>query len=242
MSRRYQRKFFVTFLFKGKTIISFLLCMVLIFMFSIAYFGISNRSVSKTNGIKIVIDAGHGARDGGSIGQLGTIEKEINLRYALQLKDKLVEKGYIVQLTRKTDDPLYLKDATNKKLSDMKARMKIIKQANPNLVISIHMNSFSDKSVSGANTFYRKGDESGKQVCNIIQSCLNKYCEAKNKYGKVGDYYILNESYYTSVLIECGFLSNIEEERLLNTEEYLDRFTEAVCSGVLLYFGQGNLV
>ena len=57
MSRRYQRKFFVTFLFKGKTLISFLLCMVLIFMFSIAYFGISNRSVSKTNGIKIVIDA-----------------------------------------------------------------------------------------------------------------------------------------------------------------------------------------
>ncbi|MBR1987507.1 MAG: N-acetylmuramoyl-L-alanine amidase [Clostridia bacterium] len=211
-----------------------------IFIFSFVYYGISVNSTSKSNGIVIVIDAGHGARDGGSVGQLGTIEKDINLKYALKLKEKLTSAGYIVQMTRKTDDPLYLKDASNKKQSDMKARMKIIKNANPNLLISIHMNSFSDKSVSGANTFYRKGDESGKQVSDLIQMSLKKYCEAKNSKGKVGDYYILNESYYTAVLIECGFLSNMEEERLLNTNEYLDKFTNAVCSGIMLYFGIGN--
>lgn len=211
-------------------------------MFSMVFYRISAYSVSKTNGITIVIDAGHGARDGGSVGQLGTIEKDINLKYALKLKEKLVKAGYIVQMTRQTDDPLYLKDAKNKKLSDMKTRMNIIKNANPNLVISIHMNSFSDRSISGASTFYRKGDESGKQISDLIQASLKKYCDAKIAKGKVGDYYILNESYYTSVLIECGFLSNIEEERLLNTDEYQDKFTSAVCSALMLYFGHGNSV
>lgn len=227
---------------KVKPMMSFSICFVLLFLLSFAFYGISVNSVSKTNGITIVIDAGHGARDGGSVGQLGTIEKDINLKYTLKLKEKLTEIGYIVHLTRKSDDPLYLKDASNKKLSDMKARMRTIKQANPNLVVSIHMNSFPDRSISGASTYYRKGDESGKQVSDLIQASLKKYCYAKNTKGKVGDYYILNESYYTSVLIECGFLSNIEEERLLNSEEYMDRFTSAVCSALMLYFGQGKVV
>lgn len=237
-----RRKNISVFTLNIKTVLSFSLCVVFLFLFSFAFLGISTYSVSKTNGITIVIDAGHGARDGGSIGQLGTIEKEINLRYSQALKEKLVKMGYIVHMTRKNDDPLYLKDASNKKLSDMKARMRIIKQANPNLVVSIHMNSFPDRSISGASTYYRKGDESGRQISDLIQASLKKYCSAKSSKGKVGDYYILNESYYTSVLIECGFLSNCEEERLLNTDEYVDQFTSAVSSAIMLYFGHGKVV
>lgn len=227
---------------RWKTVLSFGVCLIMLSVISFAYYHVSYKSTSKTNGIIIVLDAGHGARDGGSIGTLGTIEKDINLKYTLELKDKLVKSGYIVELTRKTDDALYLLDAKNKKQSDMQARMRIIKKANPNLVISIHMNSFSDKSVKGANTFYRKGDASGEQIANLVQKSLNKYCYAKNTLGKIGDYYILNESYYTSILIECGFLSNIEEERMLNTEEYLETFTSAVCSGIMLYFGFGGTI
>ncbi len=184
-----------------------------------------------------MLDAGHGGRDGGSVGVNGTIEKEINLKYTLALKEKLVEAGYRVELTRKTDDGLYLESAKNKKMSDMNARMNIIKRANPNLVISIHMNSFSTQSPHGASTYYRKGDESGKIVSDLIQQSLNTYVGAPSTTGKVGDYYILNESYYTAVLIECGFLSNPEEERLLNTDEYRMQFINAVYNGILLYFG-----
>lgn len=207
------------------------------FLLTFAFSHIVAVSASEYNGITIVLDAGHGGRDGGSVGVNGTIEKEINLKYTLALKEKLVSAGYRVELTRKTDDGLYLESAKNKKMSDLNARMEIIKRANPNLVISIHMNSFSSPSAHGASTYYRSGDESGQIVSDLIQQSLNTYLGAPSNTGKVGDYYILNESYYTAVLIECGFLSNPEEEHLLNTDEYLEKFVDAVYNGILLYFG-----
>lgn len=207
------------------------------FLLTFAFSHIVAVSASGYNGITIVLDAGHGGRDGGSVGVNGTIEKEINLKYTLALKEKLVSAGYRVELTRKTDDGLYLESAKNKKMSDLNARMEIIKRANPNLVISIHMNSFSSQTAHGASTYYRSGDESGQIVSDLIQQSLNTYLGAPSTKGKVGDYYILNESYYTAVLIECGFLSNPEEERLLNTDEYLKKFVDAVYNAILLYFG-----
>ncbi len=212
--------------------------MILMLALSFCFSGIIAYSASKFNGITIVLDAGHGGRDGGSIGANGTIEKEINLKYTLLLKDKLTKAGYRVVLTRKTDDGLYSEFAKNKKLSDMKARFEIIKKANPNLMISIHMNSFKDKSAKGASTYYRKDDKSGQAVADLIQSSLKTYCGATNSKSKVGDYYILNCSYYTSVLIECGFISNPEEESLLNSENYQQKFVDAVYKGILLYFGE----
>ena len=225
---------FGRFFKRNSCIIIFVLIM---FLLTFAFSHIVAVSASGYNGITIVLDAGHGGRDGGSVGVNGTIEKEINLRYTLALKEKLVSAGYRVELTRKTDDGLYLESAKNKKMSDLNARMEIIKRANPNLVISIHMNSFSSPSAHGASTYYRSGDESGQIVSDLIQQSLNTYLGAPSTKGKVGDYYILNESYYTAVLIECGFLSNPEEERLLNTDEYLKKFVDAVYNGILLYFG-----
>ena len=156
----------------------------------------------------------------------------------MALKNKLVTRGYIVELTRKDDSGLYSFTAKNKKISDMNRRMEIIKSCNPNLVISIHMNSFSDSSVRGANCYYKKDDEASKICANLIQTTLYKNCNAKTDKSKAGDYFMLNCSYYTSVLIECGFISNIEEERLLNTEEYIDKFTNCVRDAILLYFGK----
>lgn len=213
---------------------------LIMFVLSIGFSQIVAYSVSNYNGITIVIDAGHGGRDGGSVGVNGTIEKEINLKYALTLKEKLVDSGYRVELTRRTDDGLYSETASNKKMSDMRARFNIIQKTNPNLVISIHMNSFNSPTARGAITYYRNGDEASKRCADLVQASLNTYCEAPSAQGKVGDYYILNCSYYTSILIECGFISNPEEERLLNTDTYREKFIDAVYSGILLYFGNSN--
>ena len=213
---------------------------LIMFVLSIGFSQIVAYSVSNYNGITIVIDAGHGGRDGGSVGVNGTIEKEINLKYALTLKEKLVDSGYRVELTRRTDDGLYSETASNKKMSDMRARFNIIQKTNPNLVISIHMNSFNSPTARGAITYYRNGDEASKRCADLVQASLNTYCEAPSAQGKVGDYYILNCSYYTSILIECGFISNPEEERLLNTDSYREKFIDAVYSGILLYFGNSN--
>lgn len=211
--------------------------LLLIVSFSFTYYNISLQSQANFCGVVIVLDAGHGGRDGGCVGVNGSIEKELNLKYTLSLKNKLIKHGYKVVLTRSNDDGLYSPLANDKKVSDMNARMKIIKNANPNLVVSIHMNSFRDSSVSGANCFYKIDDSASKQCASLIQTSLNTYCNAPNKNVKSGDYFMLNCSYYTSVLIECGFISNKQEEENLNNLSYMDEFTTAVCNGILLYFG-----
>ena len=171
-------------------------CLIVIFcimvILSSCFSGIVAYSVSNYNGITIVIDPGHGGRDGGSVGVNGTIEKEINLKYAQALKERLVRSGYRVELTRKTDDGLYSEFASNKKMSDMRARFNIIQNTNPNLVISIHMNSFGSPSAKGALTYYRNGDEASKRCADLIQASLNTYCDAPTRQGKVGDYYMPN--------------------------------------------------
>lgn len=219
---------------KNKTIICFVLAQ---FMLSFAFSGIVVNSVANYNGITIVLDAGHGGRDGGCVGANGTIEKEINLEYVLSLKEKLVKAGYRVELTRKNDDGLYKEFSTNKKQSDMQTRFSIIKRTNPNLVVSVHMNSFRDKSASGANTYYRLGDKASCDIANLIQKSLFESCGAKTTSARCGDYYMLNCSYYTSVLIECGFLSNKNEEKMLNTDEYKDKIVDAIFSAIVLYYG-----
>ena len=192
----------------------------------------------KLSDLTIILDAGHGGRDGGCVGINGSVEKDLNLKYTLRLKEKLTNKGYRIVLTRTNDDGLYSPLATNKKISDMNVRMEMIKKVNPNLVISIHMNSFADKSVSGANCFYKIDDEASIKCANLIQKSLHEYCGVRSENAKKGDYFMLNCSYYTSVLIECGFLSNVEEEKKLNTDEYLEKFTDAVEAAILLYFGE----
>ncbi len=221
---------------KKTLLILFVSTLLIVVTFCASYFPIRANATPKSLHT-IVIDAGHGGRDGGSVGIGGTIEKEINLIYALALRDKLVESGYKVVLTRPDDNGLYDENAKNKKQSDMKARFDIIKQANPSLVISIHMNSFTDKSARGAHTYFRLGDPASRTCANLIQNAFSTYCNAKTNTASVGDYYILNCSYYTAVLIECGFLSNAEEERLLNTVDYRNKVVNAISSALMLYFG-----
>ena len=223
-----------------KTVKNIAICLIVLFVFSTISFaltGFSKVTISNYNGYTIVVDAGHGGRDGGSIGVNGTIEKEINLTYALELKDKLVKMGYRVILTRKDDDGLYSNFAKNKKISDLNKRMEIIKKSNPNLVVSVHMNSFSDKSARGAITYYKLDDEPSKNVGNLVQKSLKENCGARLENSKTGDYYILNSSYYTAILVECGFISNPEEENLLNSEEYCKKIVNSIAQGIGLYFG-----
>lgn len=185
----------------------------------------------------IVIDAGHGARDGGCVGIYGSVEKDLNLEYAKTLKSLLETKNINVIMTRSNDDELYDKNSSNKKLSEMKARATTINNNTPDLVVSIHMNSFPLKSVSGAKAFYRQDSEKSKYVADNIQKSMFYYCGVKSQTSAIGDYYILNCTSYTSVLIECGYLSNPEEERKLLTNEYKEKLMHSVYVGILLSFG-----
>lgn len=183
----------------------------------------------------IVLDAGHGGKDGGAQGQF-VDESALNLKYCLKLKDKLEKFGYKIVLTRKNMEGLYSPLAPNKKKSEMEKRKKIIDKSNADLVISIHMNSFPSSKARGAQVFYGDSNESGKFLAESVAQNLNEQIEFAKKTPKVGDYFVLNCTNKAGILIECGFLSNLDEEKLLIDDTYCDKFCYAVLCGIVKYF------
>ncbi len=180
----------------------------------------------------IVIDAGHGGIDGGVEGvATGVKESDINLAISLMLKDYLESGGYRVVMTRDTEDGLYGSATSNRKAIDFAERKRIIEEAEPSLVVSIHQNSFPSPTVCGAQVFYAKGSEISKTYAQTFQNTLNASLDYDRNIA-IGDYYILECTAYPSVLVECGFLSNYEEEKLLSTSEYQDKIAYILYSSI----------
>lgn len=187
----------------------------------------------------IVIDAGHGGMDPGKVGVNGTLEKEINLAVAGELRTLLEQNDITVIMTRTDDGGLYSENDTNKKRADMQARIRILQDAAPVLAVSIHQNSFTDSSSHGAQVFYYKGSEQGKQVADIIQEAMRReIADGNHRMAKANaDYYMLKKSPCPLVIVECGFLSNPTEEALLQTEDYQHKLAWAIHLGIMEWIG-----
>ncbi len=185
----------------------------------------------------IVIDAGHGGIDPGKVGENGTKEKDINLEIAFALKDSLEEQGFTVVMTREDDSGYYDENSNNKKIQDLKGRLSVMEEANPDLIVSIHQNSFRDSSVYGPQVFYYENSEAGAAAAEYIQNALNEELEiAKPRVQKANDnYFLLTRCSAVMVIAECGFLSNAEEETLLQEETYQQRIAEAIKQGICDY-------
>ncbi len=222
---------------KLKTLIVSISVLLLVALLGVSVVSAVSMDVSPKSAYTIVIDAGHGGRDGGVVGARGTVEKEINLLYAQTLRSLLENVGVKVIMTRTGDDALYDESSSNKKRSDMAKRCEIIRQSHPDAVISIHMNAFPNRNAKGANCFYAKGNSAGKMLGDYIQTFFSKNLSAQNTTSKVGDYYILNCNDYPSVLVECGFLSNAEEELLLNTDSYREKLCYQIYCGIAMFLG-----
>ena len=210
--------------------------MVVSVLLSVGIVAITNDNVPKTT-YTIVIDAGHGGRDDGCSGAGGTKESEINLKIAKVLQDNLETLGIKVVMTRADGNGLYKSNATNYKQSDMEARMDIINKATPDMVISIHQNSYSDSSQRGAQAFYQEGDEVSQSFADSVQSQLISQLPNARKESNKGDYYLLKESKLPAIIVECGYLSNADEEILLNSTDYQNKVAYAIMCGVVEYFG-----
>lgn len=185
----------------------------------------------------IVIDAGHGGIDPGKVGVSGAYEKDINLSIAEYLKTLLEKEKITVFMTRQTDDGLYVENDSNKKRADMNARMKIMNQPEVDLIVSIHQNSFTDKRSRGAQVFYQSSSVEGEKLANEIQAALIHEVDSENRRQSKANnsYFILKKSIKPAVIVECGFLSNPEEEAKLLQEEYQKKIAEAVKNGILNY-------
>lgn len=186
------------------------------------------------NTLTVVIDPGHGGRDPGKEGVNGVLEKDINLAIALYLKECYEREGINVILTRTEDVGLYEEDDNNKKSSDMKKRCEIVENAKPDIVISIHQNSYIDEAVNGAQVFHYEGSENGRILATYIQNRLG-LIEGMNKrpVKANNEYYILRNTSFPTVIVECGFLSNKMEAGLLCDEVYQQSVANAIFMGTL---------
>ncbi len=190
------------------------------------------------SGKTIVIDPGHGGYDPGVVAH-GVIEKDVVLAISLKLRGYLQGAGARVVMTRETDrDLLVLPAAGPKKRQDMRNRIIIINAAAPDLVVSVHANAISSTRWRGAQAFYRIDDGEARVLAEIIQEELARVLKNTDRQAKPGNFFVLNESSATGVLVETGFISNPDEARLLNDGRYQDRVAWAIYLGLLRYLGR----
>lgn len=187
-------------------------------------------------GLTILVDPGHGGYDGGAkCRDSGIWEKQVNLDVAFAVKNSLTRRGVRVVMTRQTDEDLCSEDRPKnltKKRQDMQNRVALAEEEQADLVLSIHMNEYRDRRESGPQVFYRAGCDGGRLLAGCMQEALIAHLSPKKeRVAMAGDYFILRLD-VPSVLIECGFISNAEEEALLLTPEYQERLGEAIAEGV----------
>lgn len=181
----------------------------------------------------VVLDAGHGSSDSGKVGINGVLEKDINLSISKETKKHLEKKGIRVVMTRDKDESLAEGENGNRKVQDMKARVKRINDTKPNLAVSIHQNSYHEESIHGAQVFYYEHSESGEKDARILQEALLAVDPDNTRQVKANTtYYLLKRTEVPILIVECGFLSNQEEAEKLASEDYQKEIAKAIANGI----------
>ena len=184
----------------------------------------------------VLIDAGHGGIDGGAQSKNGTIEKDINLQISKRLKEKLEKEGYKVYMTREED-----KELSPKKVKDLEARCKMKIETKCDVFISIHQNKFNSEKCFGAQVWYASNEKSMK-LAKYVQDSLKEGVKDNNKRLEKAakeQYKILRDKYDGACLIvECGFLSNNEEEQRLKSESHQNQIVDGITIGINKYFDE----
>lgn len=173
--------------------------------------------------VTIIIDPGHGGEDGGATSCTGILESRFNLEISLKLNDLFHLLGYDTVMVRTTDRSVYTSGDTiaAKKVSDLRQRVKLVNETESALLVSIHQNTFPDSQYSGAQVFYGPEGE-GQTLAQQLQEALCKTVNpgSNRKSKKADGVYLMQHIDCTGVLVECGFLSNPEEEAKLRDGTY----------------------
>ncbi len=197
-----------------------------------------NANTDINNERIIIIDAGHGGEDSGTVGANGVLEKALALQIAFEVGRIFSEKGYAVVYTRTEDKLLYEPEENIKgirKISDLKNRCKIAELYPEALFVSIHLNSFGDKKYSGMQVYYSDNSEQSRIIADSVQNRVRSDLQDTNnrtiKQGK--DIYVLENIQNPAILIECGFLSNEEECKKLSEKEYQKKLSFSIVCGII---------
>lgn len=194
----------------------------------------------------VVIDAGHGGEDGGARSCTGVQESGINLEIALRLNDLMHFLGMQTRMIRTTDCSVYTEGArtiSEKKVSDIHNRVRMVEETSGALLVSIHQNNFPEGKYRGAQVFYAK-TEGSRELAEQTQSYLAVHVDPKNhrECKSAQDIYLLKHVSCTAILVECGFLSNPGEEQLLRDAAYQKKLAAAICCSVIDYLEAQNEV
>lgn len=186
----------------------------------------------------VIIDAGHGGVDGGATSCNGILESAINLEIALRLNDLMNLLGIDTVMIRTTDESVYTTGETiaAKKVSDLKQRVKIVNETQNATLVSLHQNHYSDSRYSGAQVFYAataNSDLLAKRMQAELVKTLNP--GSKRQAKKADGVYLMQNIECTGILIECGFLSNAQEEAKLRDETYQKNLCCVIASTASLY-------
>lgn len=232
------------FIFSKKRMIFINLSIVI----SILIYSLSSNTFSKAqlasstpiSNHTIIVDAGHGSPDGGATGLDGSIESDLNLSIVLKLQNLLESSNCTVILTRSDENGIYEADSNTireKKISDMKNRVNIANNSNAEIFVSIHMNKLEQTQYSGWQTFYKNQDEKSRQIAERIQLSLNNFIKKPNsrEIKSISGIYLTKNVEIPLVLVECGFLSNTEENNLLQTDSYQNELAWSIYIGLMDY-------
>lgn len=185
-----------------------------------------------------VIDAGHGGIDGGATSCTGVLESSINLEISLKLKDLMQFLGFDTIMTRTTDTSIHIKGETiaAQKISDLKERARIVNETENAVLISIHQNTFPDSRYGGAQVFYAQNGDS-RQLAERVQTAfgetVNPGTNRKCKAAK--GIYLMEHIEQMGLLIECGFLSNPQEEAKLRNPTYQKQLCSVIAATIVSY-------
>ncbi len=195
------------------------------------------------SGKTVVLDAGHGTPDEGAQSSSGTTEAQTNLKIALKVQNLLEQSGCTVILTRSDESAIYDVDSKTlkqKKISDIHNRVKIGNESSADIFVSIHLNKIPQQQYYGWQCFYKNGNEQSEKLAKQLQESLNKNIDRPNNRVamKIDNVYIVKHVEIPMSIVECGFLSNPEEEKLLLEDNYQNKLAWGIYNGIIEYFYQ----
>ena len=206
----------------------------------------SNKSIETvalpTTNRTVILDAGHGLPDSGASSNNGVTESSINLKITMKVKKLLEDVGANVILTRSDENGIYDSNASTikqQKISDLKKRVEIGNNSNADIFVSIHLNKIQQSQYYGWQTFYKNGNIKSENLAKSIQLKLNETIQKENnrEAHSISDVYIVEHINIPLSIVECGFLSNPEEELLLQQDNYQNKLAIGIFLGIVDYFG-----
>ena len=196
------------------------------------------EDITTLSGRTIVIDPGHGGNDAGAIGPTGVMEKSVTLNVALELRKLLEAEGATVIMTRETDTTVSYKGAKASDIEELGARCEVANSIGADIFISIHADSFTRPEARGTTGYYYSGGSGrGQKLADCIRRNLVEQLGTPSRGTQPCNFYVVRHTDMPATLIELGFISNKDEEKLLDSKEGVQKAAQGILDGIEDYFG-----